>query len=77
MIINMLISVYNYIMGGTHPSNKNRIKNIVKIMTSEYAEKYNLKLLEFKKEPTELGRLFFVYQNTQILQITKLRIITK
>lgn len=54
MIINMLISVYNYIMGGTHPSNKNRIKNIVKIMTSEYAEKYNLnkkqrKILEYYK----------------------------
>ena len=28
----------------------------------EFAEKYNLKLLEFKKEPTELGRLYFVYQ---------------
>jgi hypothetical protein len=26
------------------------------------AEKYNLKLLEFKREPAELGRLFFVYQ---------------
>ena len=27
----------------------------------EFAEKYNLKLLEFKKEPAELGRLYFVY----------------
>lgn len=26
------------------------------------AEKYRLKLLEFKREPAELGRLFFVYQ---------------
>jgi hypothetical protein len=26
------------------------------------AEKYKLKLLEFKREPAELGRLFFVYQ---------------
>ena len=31
-------------------------------IVNEFAEKYNLKLLEFKKEPTELGRLFFVYQ---------------
>lgn len=31
-------------------------------IVDEFAEKYNLKLLEFKKEPTELGRLFFVYQ---------------
>jgi hypothetical protein len=30
-------------------------------IVNEFAEKYNLKLLEFKKEPTELGRLFFVY----------------
>lgn len=26
------------------------------------AEKYGLKLLEFKREPAELGRLYFVYQ---------------
>jgi hypothetical protein len=31
-------------------------------IVNEFAERYNLKLLEFKKEPTELGRLFFVYQ---------------
>ena len=31
-------------------------------IVNEFAEKYNLKLLEFKKEPTELGRLFFVYE---------------
>jgi hypothetical protein len=31
-------------------------------IVNEFAEKYNLKLLEFKKEPTELGRLYFVYQ---------------
>jgi hypothetical protein len=31
-------------------------------IVNEFAEKYNLKLLEFKKEPAELGRLFFVYQ---------------
>jgi hypothetical protein len=31
-------------------------------IVNEFAEKYGLKLLEFKKEPTELGRLFFVYQ---------------
>ena len=30
-------------------------------VVNEFAEKYNLKLLEFKKEPTELGRLYFVY----------------
>lgn len=30
-------------------------------IVNEFAEKYNLKLLEFKKEPAELGRLFFVY----------------
>lgn len=30
-------------------------------IVNEFAEKYNLKLLEFKKEPTELGRLYFVY----------------
>ena len=29
---------------------------------NEFAEKYGLKLLEFKREPAELGRLFFVYQ---------------
>lgn len=28
------------------------------------AEKYKLKLLEFKREPAELGRLFFVYQKS-------------
>lgn len=28
----------------------------------EFAERYNLKLLEFRKEPAELGRLYFVYQ---------------
>jgi hypothetical protein len=31
-------------------------------VVNEFAEKYNLKLLEFKREPAELGRLFFVYQ---------------
>jgi hypothetical protein len=31
-------------------------------IVNEFAEKYNLKLLEFKKEPTELGRLYFSYQ---------------
>jgi hypothetical protein len=31
-------------------------------IVNEFAEKYNLKLLEFKKEPAELGRLYFVYQ---------------
>jgi hypothetical protein len=31
-------------------------------IVNEFAEKYNLKLLEFKKEPTELGRLYFAYQ---------------
>ncbi len=30
-------------------------------VVNEFAEKYNLKLLEFKKEPAELGRLYFVY----------------
>jgi hypothetical protein len=30
-------------------------------IVNEFAEKYNLKLLEFKKEPAELGRLYFVY----------------
>lgn len=31
-------------------------------IVNEFAEKYNLKLLEFKKEPAELGRLYFVYE---------------
>jgi hypothetical protein len=31
-------------------------------VVNEFAEKYNLKLLEFKKEPAELGRLYFAYQ---------------
>jgi len=31
-------------------------------IVNEFAEKYNLKLLEFKKEPAELGRLFFIYE---------------
>jgi hypothetical protein len=31
-------------------------------IVNEFAETYNLTLLEFKKEPTELGRLYFVYQ---------------
>jgi hypothetical protein len=31
-------------------------------IVNEFAEKYNLKLMEFKREPAELGRLFFVYQ---------------
>ena len=31
-------------------------------IVNEFAEKYSLKLLEFKKEPTELGRLYFAYQ---------------
>lgn len=31
-------------------------------IVNEFAERYNLRLLEFKKEPTDLGRLFFVYQ---------------
>lgn len=31
-------------------------------VVNEFAEKYNLKLLEFKKEPAALGRLYFVYQ---------------
>jgi hypothetical protein len=30
-------------------------------IVNEFAEKYGLKLLEFKKEPAELGRLYFVY----------------
>jgi hypothetical protein len=28
---------------------------------NDFAEKYNLRLDTFKKEPTELGRLYFVY----------------
>jgi SAM-dependent methyltransferase len=31
-------------------------------IVNEFAERYNLKLLKFKKEPAELGRLYFVYQ---------------
>ena len=31
-------------------------------IVNEFAETYNLKLLEFKKEPAELGRLYFVYE---------------
>lgn len=31
-------------------------------VVNEFAERYNLKLLEFKREPAALGRLFFVYQ---------------
>ena len=30
-------------------------------VVNEFAEKYNLRLDTFKKEPTELGRLYFVY----------------
>lgn len=30
-------------------------------VVNEFAQRYNLKLLEFKKEPAELGRLYFVY----------------
>lgn len=30
-------------------------------VVNEFAEKYNLRLDEFKKEPAELGRLYFVY----------------
>jgi len=30
-------------------------------IVNEFAEKYNLTLDEFKKEPAELGRLYFVY----------------
>jgi len=33
-------------------------------IVNEFAEKYNLRLLEFKREPSELGRLFFVYQKS-------------
>jgi hypothetical protein len=31
-------------------------------IVNQFAERYNLRLLEFKKEPTELGRLYFVYE---------------
>jgi hypothetical protein len=31
-------------------------------IVNEFAEQYKLKLLEFKREPAELGRLYFVYQ---------------
>ena len=31
-------------------------------IVNEFAERYNLRLLEFKREPAELGRLYFVYQ---------------
>lgn len=31
-------------------------------VVNEFAERYNLQLLEFKKEPAELGRLYFVYR---------------
>lgn len=31
-------------------------------VVNEFAEKYNLNLKEFKKEPAELGRLYFVYE---------------
>lgn len=31
-------------------------------IVNEFAEQYNLKLEAFKREPTELGRLYFVYQ---------------
>jgi hypothetical protein len=31
-------------------------------IVNEFAEKFNLKLLEFKKEPAALGRLYFSYQ---------------
>jgi len=34
-------------------------------VVNEFAERYNLKLLEFKREPAELGRLFFVYQKLE------------
>ena len=30
-------------------------------VVNEFADLYNLKLLEFRKEPAELGRLYFVY----------------
>lgn len=31
-------------------------------VVNEFAERYNLKLLQFKKEPAKLGRLYFVYE---------------
>lgn len=31
-------------------------------IANEFAERYQLKLLEFKKEPAEMGRLYFVYE---------------
>lgn len=31
-------------------------------IVNEFSNKYDLKLLTFKKEPTELGRLYFVYE---------------
>lgn len=31
-------------------------------IVNEFADRYGLKLLEYKKEPAELGRLYFVYQ---------------
>jgi hypothetical protein len=31
-------------------------------IVKEFEQRYNLKLLEFKKEPAELGRLYFVYE---------------
>jgi hypothetical protein len=31
-------------------------------IVNEFADTYKLKLLEFKREPAELGRLFFAYQ---------------
>jgi hypothetical protein len=30
-------------------------------VVNEFAEKYNLRLETFKREPAELGRLYFVY----------------
>jgi SAM-dependent methyltransferase len=35
-------------------------------IVNEFAERYNLKLLEFKREPAELGRLYFVYLNLKL-----------
>jgi hypothetical protein len=31
-------------------------------VVKQLEETYNLKLLEFKKEPADLGRLYFVYE---------------
>ena len=31
-------------------------------VANEFAERYGLRLMEFKKEPADLGRLYFVYQ---------------